>query len=516
MQSMYNCPSCQAPVAYGQDFCRNCGVVLTWGTPSLYYCPACAAAVTYGRATCGSCGAQLTWDNIQTSQTAEGQSQAESGQATKGSQTTTVQKKPASQFFKNIVRRLQEWIKKRPAVAVTGLLLIVLVTGAVIAGINWANQTSSGRPGGTATPPAELAIVSFTAGPATIAPGESTTLQWNTSGAKSVTIDHGIGKVAISGSLAVSPSANTTYTLTAEDVTGSITRSTTVKVVPATIPVISSFTSMPSTIQGGQSSTLQWDVTGARTISIDHGVGTVPASGSTAVTPSENTTYTLTATSPAGSRTATTAVTVSGISLPVITSFLASPPLIHPGQTSHLQWDIKGAKSASIDHGVGTVALNGSTPVSPSDNTTYTLTATNMAGSTTSKALVSLTQSLPPVINSFTATPDTISPGQSSTLQWSVRHGSILNIAGRLNWRGASHRHIPGLTDRKRDLHAYCIKWKYHSRSIGHCGCCDFPRPRNYLIHSGAGCYIYRELGRTPLECYRCNISIHRAGDWTG
>jgi peptidoglycan-associated lipoprotein len=72
--------------------------------------------------------------------------------------------------------------------------------------------------------------------------------------------------------------------------------------------VVNSFTAEPSTITKGQSSTLRWSVSNATSVKIDSGVGTVQASGSQVVSPTENTTYRLTASGPGGD--AVAAVTV--------------------------------------------------------------------------------------------------------------------------------------------------------------------------------------------------------------
>ncbi len=77
-------------------------------------------------------------------------------------------------------------------------------------------------------------------------------------------------------------------------------------------PMITQFEAEPSTIEKGQASTLRWAVSGeTSSITISNGIGTVPASGSRQVYPSNTTTYELTATGPGGtdSRTATVTVT---------------------------------------------------------------------------------------------------------------------------------------------------------------------------------------------------------------
>jgi peptidoglycan-associated lipoprotein len=67
----------------------------------------------------------------------------------------------------------------------------------------------------------------------------------------------------------------------------------------------------PSTINKSDSATLTWNSTDATQLNIDQGVGAVTAQGSTKVTPSDSTTYTITATGPGGSTSATASVTVN-------------------------------------------------------------------------------------------------------------------------------------------------------------------------------------------------------------
>lgn len=75
-------------------------------------------------------------------------------------------------------------------------------------------------------------------------------------------------------------------------------------------PTITSFTASPSTITAGQSSTLTWNVSGATSLTLDNGIGSVAGSNSSTVAPGSTTTYTLTATNSTGSVTAKATVTV--------------------------------------------------------------------------------------------------------------------------------------------------------------------------------------------------------------
>ncbi len=73
-------------------------------------------------------------------------------------------------------------------------------------------------------------ILSFTANPSTINPGESSTLSWTTLDATAVNIDNGVGGQPASGSVTVKPTRTTTYTLTATGTGGTATATATVNV----------------------------------------------------------------------------------------------------------------------------------------------------------------------------------------------------------------------------------------------------------------------------------------------
>src|SRR5690242_7425861 len=71
-----------------------------------------------------------------------------------------------------------------------------------------------------------------------------------------------------------------------------------------------SLTANPNTVDKGQATTLTWETTNATDINID-GVGAVKPSGSQQVTPTESTTYHLTAKGAGGTQEATARVTVN-------------------------------------------------------------------------------------------------------------------------------------------------------------------------------------------------------------
>jgi len=103
-------------------------------------------------------------------------------------------------------------------------------------------------------PPAPTAT--FTASPSTINQLESATLSWTTTDATTVSIDQGIGAVEASGSTVITPTATTTYNLTAEGSGGTTTRSITVTVAPGYAPATPS--SLTATAVSSSQINLTW------------------------------------------------------------------------------------------------------------------------------------------------------------------------------------------------------------------------------------------------------------------
>lgn len=239
--------------------------------------------------------------------------------------------------------------------------------------------TASG-PVGTVTKQLTVTVVppptaTFSATPTTISEGEAAILGWTTTNATNISIDSGIGAVPTSGTRSVSPAATTTYTLTASGIGGSTMKQVTVTVTPPKPQI--SFAAAPRTIAEGESSTLSWTVLNATSVSIDHGIGNGPTTGSTSVSPATTTTYRLSATGPGGSSSAQVTVTV--LAAPVIT-FTATPPSVTRGAASTLAWTVTDASLVVIDSGIGAQPPNGALEVRPTETTTYLLTAAGPGG----------------------------------------------------------------------------------------------------------------------------------------
>jgi hypothetical protein len=256
--------------------------------------------------------------------------------------------------------------------------------------------------------------------------------------ATTVTISPTVGSVnPTSGTFVVTPSATQIYTLTAVGPGGTVTANTTVTVTTNPIapgPQILRFDASPLTVAPNGTSTLSWATANATSVTIS-GLGTQQLNGSVS-TPglTTTTTYILTATNSAGSVTAPITITVTGggsggTSVPQIVVFSASPQTINAGQSSQLCWQVVGATTINISGGVGSnVAANACAAVSPQTTTTYTLTATNAAGSISTSVTVNVGSTQ---ILQFSANPEfSTSQGNPVVLTWQTTNATSVSLVG--------------------------------------------------------------------------------------
>ncbi len=106
---------------------------------------------------------------------------------------------------------------------------------------------------------------------------------------------------------------------------------------------------------------------------------------------------------------------------PTIVAFTAAQSPITAGSGTTLSHIFTGG-TGSIDHGIGSVVNGQTTEVTPAATTTYTLTVTDTAGTAVTQS-VTVTVVAVAVIVSFSATPATIAPGASATLNAVFQNG---------------------------------------------------------------------------------------------
>ena len=208
---------------------------------------------------------------------------------------------------------------------------------------------------------------------------------------------------------------------------------------PAAIE-IDSFDSSPELIEVGGDSTLSWGVSGATDITIEPGIGIENPEGTFEVSPTETTTYKLTALNDDEEKVDFCTVTVEEEAL-VINSFDAETDLVGEGNSPVLKWDVSGAKNVTIEPDIGSVNPVGTVPVSPAESTTYQLKASSGGQEEIASCLITVENKLPS-INSFNADSDVIGTGNSSNLVWQVSSAEKVTIEpdiGTVGLNGSQH-----------------------------------------------------------------------------
>jgi hypothetical protein len=254
--------------------------------------------------------------------------------------------------------------------------------------------------------------------------GESVLLHWWVDKGR-VTITPEIGETSLlEGFRHVTPSATVSYTLEAHNFFWSDRRTVAVSVLPPSpskatkrardpndfdpgqlpsvlpeeaAPTIASFTVTPDHVAPGEPAVLKWTVKNATAVHLDPPGGGVSlqAVGHKNVNPTATATYTLTAT--AGGKTVTqqVVVIVAATKPAVHIAFYSDKPSIKPGESATLKWSVTGAQSVSIDNGIGAVKNADGRKVTPTDTTTYRLTATEPSGARVTQAVTILVYTKP-------------------------------------------------------------------------------------------------------------------------
>lgn len=250
-----------------------------------------------------------------------------------------------------------------------------------------------------AAPPAAV-IDAFTASTTALSrPGEAVTLSWQTTNATSLSLEQvGAGPVTISeeasGNVSVTLSTDAVFLLTAVGAGGSDARFLSIK-GPSGSGTGVLFTAVPAEVLGGQSTTLVWNAPQATTVSMSvKGGATVDLGGQTStgsvrVTPTQNTTYVLTA----DGKDTEAAVVVK----PNIIDFAYDGPPPAAGVPLKLKWTTAGGtqlvltrlgnstplltetSAAAIAQGEFTETLSG--PLAPATVLTYQVDLTGPGGS---------------------------------------------------------------------------------------------------------------------------------------
>ncbi len=211
------------------------------------------------------------------------------------------------------------------------------------------------------------------------------------------------------------------------------------------------FNASPTTITAGQPVQFSWSTSNVQAVYFyhdgqnwqDHGVAGV---GQSTEFPPNTMNYYLRVINPDNSVTVKTrTITVNQpVGAPVINRFTVDPPAITVGQCVNIQWQVSGQVS-NVTLVINTTGVWPNAPVSGSYNdcpvtpgqSNYALTATGPGGTSQQQITVNVSAAPPqqptatpvppvpaPVINGFTASPTSITPGACVILTWTAGGGT--------------------------------------------------------------------------------------------
>jgi serine/threonine protein kinase len=222
-------------------------------------------------------------------------------------------------------------------------------------------------------------------------------------------------------------------------------------------PPIIGFSADRSVISRGETVNLRWSASNATRVSIDPGLGDVPAQGDRPISPQATTQYTLTADGPGGRLTSQFTVQVTGSGkkkktietpiptpAPAITSFDADRRSIERGSSTFLRWSVAGSTAVRIEPGLGAFSAQGEKTISPGQTTRYTLVAEGPGGNVEGQVTVRveapqrvIVDSPPPppplvaavpTIAAFEAVPSPVEQCAIAILRWTVKGASNVAI----------------------------------------------------------------------------------------
>lgn len=212
-------------------------------------------------------------------------------------------------------------------------------------------------------------INSLTANVDTVFSNDPVTLSWDVDNVSSLTLDPGGIDVSGETSWVVNPSTTTTYTLTASDGVSNVMETIDITVIPEIV----AFSADDTEVGTGDPVTLTWTVEDATSLILQPGDIDVTSEPFWIVNPTSDTTYTLNASDGVTTVQADVTVMVG----PIAASFAADVTKVVSGGAVTISWTAENFTSLTLDPGNVDVSGQTSIVVNPTENTIYTLTATD-------------------------------------------------------------------------------------------------------------------------------------------
>lgn len=291
--------------------------------------------------------------------------------------------------------------------------------------------------------------VQMSANPGTITIGQSVTLTITYQSANNISVTDSLGNTVYNQNVTESSTPATvtvnvtppqvgtiTYTasVTSSGACSATTGAVSVQVNNPPCPVINVFAAAPNPIYAGQTTTITWNVSGASVVTLNG--NPVAAVGNFVVSPAATTTYTLAANNSNASCPVQRQITVTVIPCPSITSFSVNPKSVIGSGNVTVSWSVADASAGTVVSLDGVVvAASGSQTVNVSANRTFTLSVAGPGTCPPDTRSATVTVDACPVINSFSATPNSVNPGSGSTLDWNIGNyaaGTVVRLNGNI------------------------------------------------------------------------------------
>ncbi|MFN4291829.1 MAG: hypothetical protein ACK4E7_13255 [Permianibacter sp.] len=250
--------------------------------------------------------------------------------------------------------------------------------------------------------------VMFTATPATIAAGQSSTLNWSSVNAAACTLDG--AAVALTGSQGTGPlSLSRSYNMSCSNTSFSTPASVTIIVAP---PPTVTFSADATSIGYNQSTMLRWTTSDASTCSLD-GVSVPVNNAQSTGALTSNKTYNLSCSGVGGTTARSVSITV--VQPPTVT-FTADATTIGINQSTTLRWTSSNATDGCTLDGASIVVNGSQSTGALTASKTYSLSCTNLGGATPRSVTITV---IPVPTVTLSADADQVPINGSTTLRWS-------------------------------------------------------------------------------------------------
>lgn len=245
----------------------------------------------------------------------------------------------------------------------------------------------------SSAPPPPTVGISLAAN--TIQNNQATTLTWSSTNATSVVNSSNFATNSVSGNLVVGPYSvssleSRVFSITVQNTNGqTAVASTTLTILPPIPSLVLSPASASIPFNGSVS--FSWSASNASVMeATGFTIGSDEFSGARTISNiTSNTTYTIIATNASGSVSRSITITVG--TPPPTVNIVANPSSIGFASNSTLTWTLQNAVSYTTNFGQSGGSVGGSfTLVGLTTTSTYTITATNQAGSATSSVIVNV------------------------------------------------------------------------------------------------------------------------------